>query len=77
MASSNKRGVYFMRITGITVLCFFTLVLWIMQILNKPNLLSANEQLITLWYQQLWFFQGIFTILIIADTFYFLIKDKK
>ena len=77
MASSNKRGVYFMRITGITVLCFFTLVLWIMQILNKPNLLSANEQLITLWYQHLWFFQGIFTILIIADTFYFLIKDKK
>lgn len=66
-----------MRITGITVLCFFTLVLWIMHILNKPSLLSANEQLIPLWYYQLWFFQGIFTILIIADTFYFLIKDMK
>lgn len=56
---------------------FFTLVLWIMHILNKPNMLSVNEQLIPLWYYQLWFFQGIFTILIIADTFYFLIKDKK
>ena len=66
-----------MRITGITVLCFFTLVLWIAHIINKPNLLDANEQLLPLWYYQLWFFQFIFVILVIADVFYFLIKDTK
>ena len=66
-----------MKISIFTILALVITIFWFKHLWSKPDLLNVSEYLITLWYQQLWFFQGIFTILIIADTFYFLIKDKK
>ena len=65
-----------MRISIFTVLAIIYLFFWIKHLWTKPDLL-ISEQLATLWFHQLWFFQFIFVILVIADVFYFLIKDTK
>ena len=66
-----------MKISIFTILALIYLFLWIKHLWTKPDLLNASEYLITLWFHQLWVFQFIFVILVIADVFYFLIKDMK
>ena len=66
-----------MRISIFTILSLIYLFLWIKHLWAKPDLLNISEQLAALWFHQLWFFQLIFVILVIADVFYFLIKDAK
>ena len=66
-----------MKISIFTVLVIVTLIFWAKHLWSKPDLLNVSEHLITLWYQQLWVFQFMFIILVIADVFYFLIKDMK
>ena len=66
-----------MTISIFTVLALIYLLLWIKHLLTKPDLLNVSEHLVTLYFQQLWFFQFIFIIFVIADVFYFLIKDMK
>ena len=66
-----------MRISIFTVLAIIYLFFWIKHLWTKPDLLNISEQLVALWFHQLWFFQFIFVILVIADVFYFLIKDTK
>lgn len=66
-----------MKISIFTIILIVTVILWAKHIWTKPDLLNMSEQLITLWYQQLWVFQFMFIILVIADVFYFLIKDMK
>ena len=66
-----------MKISIFTILVLVTVIFWAKHIWSKPDLLNTSEHLITLWYQQLWVFQFMFIILVIADVFYFLIKDMK
>ena len=66
-----------MKISIFTILSLLNSFLWIRHLWTKPDLLNTSEHLITLWYQQLWVFQFMFIILVIADVFYFLIKDMK
>ena len=66
-----------MKISIFTILVLVTVIFWAKHIWAKPDLLNISEHLITLWYQQLWVFQFMFIILVIADVFYFLIKDMK
>ena len=66
-----------MKISIFTILALVTVIFWAKRIWSKPDLLNTSEHLITLWYQQLWVFQFMFIILVIADVFYFLIKDTK
>ena len=66
-----------MKISIFTILALVTVIFWAKHIWYKPDLLNTSEHLITLWYQQLWVFQFMFIILVIADVFYFLIKDMK
>ena len=66
-----------MRISIFTILALVTVILWIKHLWTKPDLLNISEQLATLWFQQLWVFQFMFIIFVIADVFYFLIKDIK
>lgn len=66
-----------MRISIFTILSLISLFLWIKHLWTKPDLLNISEQLAALWFQQLWVFQFMFIILVIADVFYFLIKDMK
>ena len=66
-----------MKISIFTILALVITIFWAKHIWTKPDLLNTNEQMIALWYQQLWVFQFIFIILVIADVFYFLIKDLK
>ena len=66
-----------MKISIFTILTLVTVIFWAKHIWSKPDLLNVSEHLITLWYQQLWVFQFMFIILVIADVFYFLIKDMK
>ena len=66
-----------MKISIFTILVIVILIFWTKHIWSKPDLLNVSEHLITLWYQQLWVFQFMFIILVIADVFYFLIKDMK
>ena len=66
-----------MKISIFTILALIYLFLWIKHLWTKPELLNISEQLASLWFHQLWFFQLIFVILVIADVFYFLIKDMK
>ena len=66
-----------MKISIFTVLALIYLSLCIKHIWSKPDLLNTSEHLATLWFQQLWVYQGMFIILVIADVFYFLIKDMK
>ena len=77
MESINKRGIwiYFMKISIFTILYLVIVIFWAKHVWTKPNLLNKSEQLVTLWFQQLWVFQFMFIILVIADVFYFLIKD--
>ncbi len=64
-----------MKISIFTILALIYLIFWFRHLWTKPDLLNVSEHLITLWYQQSWVFQFIFIILVIADVFYFLIKD--
>ena len=66
-----------MKISIFTILSLLNSFLWIRHLWTKPDLLNTSEQMIVLWYQQSWVFQFIFVILVIADVFYFLIKDIK
>ena len=66
-----------MKISIFTILVLVTVIFWIRHIWSKPDLTDMSEQLVTLWFQQLWVFQFMFIILVIADVFYFLIKDMK
>lgn len=66
-----------MKISIFTILALVIIIFWFKHLWSKPDLLNMSEHLITLWYQQLWVFQFIFIILVIADVFYFLIKDMK
>ena len=66
-----------MKISIFTVLALIYLSLWIKHLWTKPDILNISEQLVALWFHQLWFFQFLFVILVIADVFYFLIKDIK
>lgn len=66
-----------MKISIFTILALVTVIFWFKHLWSKPDLLNVSEHLITLWYQQLWVFQFMFIILVIADVFYFLIKDMK
>ena len=77
MASSNKKGVYFMKISIFTILSLFIVIFWAKHVWNKPDLLNMSEHSITIWYQQLWVYQFMYIIFVIADVFYFLIKDMK
>ena len=66
-----------MNISIFTILTIVYIVLWINHLRKMRGLLNTDEQLDTLWIYQLWFYQFMATILIIADVFYFLIKDMK
>ena len=66
-----------MKISSFTLLNIAVIIFWTKHLWSKPDLLNVSEHLITLWYQQLWVFQFMFIILVIADVFYFLIKDMK
>ena len=66
-----------MKISIFTILVLAITIFWFKHLWSKPDLLNTSEHLITLWYQQLWVFQFMFIILVIADVFYFLIKDMK
>ena len=66
-----------MKISIFTILALVITFFWFKHLWSKPDLLKVNEHLITLWFQQLWVFQFMFIILVIADVFYFLIKDMK
>ena len=66
-----------MKISIFTILALVITIFWAKHIWTKPDLLNESEQLAVLWFQQLWVFQFMFIILVIADVFYFLIKDMK
>ena len=66
-----------MKISIFTILALVITIFWAKHIWSKPDLLNVSEHLITLWFQQLWVFHSMFIILVIADVFYFLIKDTK
>ena len=66
-----------MKISIFTILVIVTLIFWTKHVWSKPDLLNTSEQLVTLWFQQLWVFQFMCIILVIDDVFYFLIKDMK
>ena len=66
-----------MKISIFTILALVITFFWAKHIRSKPDLLNTSEHLATLWFQQLWVYQGMFIILVIADVFYFLIKDMK
>ena len=66
-----------MKISIFTILALVTVIFWIKHIWSKPDLFNTSEHLAALWFQQLWVFQFMFIIFVIADVFYFLIKDMK
>ena len=66
-----------MKISIFTILALTITIFWFKHLGSKPDLLNVSEHLVTLYFQQLWFFQFMFIILVIADVFYFLIKDMK
>ena len=66
-----------MKISIFTILTLVITIFWFKHLWSKPDLLNTSEHLATLWFQQLWVFQFMFIILVIADVFYFLIKDMK
>ena len=66
-----------MKISIFTILALVITIFWFKHLWSKPDLLNTSERLATLWFQQLWVYQGMFIILVIADVFYFLIKDMK
>ena len=66
-----------MKISIFTILVIVIAIFWFKHLWSKPDLLNTSEHLATLWFQQLWVYQGMFIILVIADVFYFLIKDMK
>lgn len=63
-----------MNITSITIITIIYIVLWIKHLWSKPDLLNTSEHLSALWFQQLWFLQGMAIFLLIADVFYALLK---
>ena len=66
-----------MKISIFTILVLVITIFWAKHIWTKPDLLNVSERLAVLWFQQLWVFQFMCIILVIADVFYFLIKDMK
>ena len=66
-----------MKISIFTILALVTVIVLAKHIWSKPDLLNTSEHLVTLWFQQLWVFQFMIIFLVIADVFYFLIKDIK
>ena len=66
-----------MKISIFTILALVIIIFWFKHLWSKPDLLNTSEHLATLWFQQLWVYQGMFIILVIADVFYILIKDMK
>ena len=66
-----------MKISIFTILALVIAIFWFKHLWSKPDSLNTSEHLATLWFQQLWVFQFMFIILVIADVFYFLIKDMK
>lgn len=66
-----------MKISIFTILALVTVIVLIKHIWTKPDLLNMSEHLVTLWFQQLWVFQFMIIFFVIADVFYFLIKDIK
>ena len=66
-----------MKISIFTILSLLNSFLWIRHLWTRPDLLNMSEHSITLWYQQLWVYQFMYIIFVIADIFYFLIKDMK
>ena len=66
-----------MKISIFTILALVITIFWFKHLWSKPDLLNTSEHLATLWFQQLWVYQGMFIILVIADVFYFLIKELK
>ena len=66
-----------MKISIFTILALVITIFWFKHLWSKQDLLNTSEHLATLWFQQLWVFQFMFIILVIADVFYFLIKDMK
>ena len=66
-----------MKISIFTILALVIAIFWFKHLWSKPDLLNVSEHLATLWFQQLWVYQGMFIILVIADVFYFLIKELK
>ena len=66
-----------MKISIFTILALAITIFWFKHLWSKSDLLNTSEHLATLWFQQLWVFQFMFIILVIADVFYFLIKDMK
>ena len=66
-----------MKISIFTILVLVITIFWFKHLWSKPDSLNTSEHLATLWFQQLWVFQFMLIILVIADVFYFLIKDMK
>ena len=66
-----------MKISIFTILALVITIFWAKHIWTKPDLLNTSEHLITLWFYQFWVYQGLSIVLVIADVFYFLIKDMK
>ena len=66
-----------MKISIFTILALVITIFWFKHLWSKPDLLNTSEHLATLRFQQLWVYLGMFIILVIADVFYFLIKDIK
>ena len=66
-----------MKISIFTILALVITIFWFKHLWSKPDLLNTSEHLITLWFYQFWVYQGLSIVLVIADVFYFLIKDMK
>ena len=66
-----------MKISIFTILALVITIFWFKHLWPKPDLLNTSEYLATLWFRQLWVYQGMFIILVIANVFYILIKDMK
>ena len=44
---------------------------------TKPDLKSINIELVNLWYEQYWYYQLIWVILLIGVSLYEVIENKK
>ena len=50
---------------------FVFIILFLKHLYFKPDFFNDMESLDTmLWFHQLWFYQFMFTIMFVADTFY-------
>ena len=65
-----------MKISIFTILLIIHGLLWVWHSVDKPEFTQLNFDTIILYYHQLWFLQGMFIILLIADIFYDLLRSK-